>query len=161
MDSVFHNSRDISNSLSYLTCFITSLPEMKSRTQGSRPRTHTQKKSETKAKDQRLTRKCFLIKRFFSGYLKKKSSKKFLLVLELRSRDFNVQAYADDLVVLVATRWCWYALDQRCGRESNKYCCKLGFETRATALQQENWNCTVHSRKESRFGFFVNEWFKT
>ena len=32
---------------------------------------------------------------------KKRSSKKFLLVQELRSRSFYVQAYADDLAVLV------------------------------------------------------------
>ena len=32
---------------------------------------------------------------------KKRSSKKFLLALELRSRGFNVQAYADDLAVFV------------------------------------------------------------
>ena len=39
---------------------------------------------------------------FLSGDLKKKGlQKKFLLVLELRSRGFYVQAYADDLAVLV------------------------------------------------------------
>ena len=27
--------------------------------------------------------------------------------------------------------WCWHALDQRYGPESNKFCCKLGFGTRA------------------------------
>ena len=41
-------------------------------------------------------------KKIFSGDLpKKRSSKKLLLVLELRSRDFYIQAYADDLAVLV------------------------------------------------------------
>ena len=38
---------------------------------------------------------------FFGADLKKKSSKKILLVLELSSRKFYVQAYADDLAVLV------------------------------------------------------------
>ena len=38
---------------------------------------------------------------FFGADLKKKSSKKILLVLELSSRRFYVQAYADDLAVLV------------------------------------------------------------
>ena len=38
---------------------------------------------------------------FFWQSQKKRSSKKFLLVLELRSRGFYVQAYTDDLAVLV------------------------------------------------------------
>ena len=46
-----------------------------------------------------------LSKKNFLGDLKKKkekrSSKKFLLMLELRSGGFYVQAYADDLTVLV------------------------------------------------------------
>ena len=41
-----------------------------------------------------------LKKNFFSGNLKKKVFKIYLLVLELRSRGFYVQAYADDLAVL-------------------------------------------------------------
>ena len=52
-------------------------------------------------------------------------------------------------------------LDQRYGPESNKYCHKLGFGTRATFEQQESQNCTVHSQTESKFEFLVNEWFKT
>ena len=44
----------------------------------------------------------FSKKIFFSDDLqKKRSSKEFLPVLELRSRGFYVQAYADDLAVLV------------------------------------------------------------
>ena len=38
---------------------------------------------------------------FFRRSPKKASSKKFLLVLELRTRGFYVQAYADDIAVLV------------------------------------------------------------
>ena len=43
----------------------------------------------------------FSKKIFFQAISKKRSSKKFLLVLELRSRGFYVQAYADDPAVLV------------------------------------------------------------
>ena len=54
------------------------------------------------AKDQGYRRKCSPKKNFFLGNLqKKRSSKKFLLVLELRSKGFYVQACADDLAVLV------------------------------------------------------------
>ena len=64
---------------------------------------------EAKAKVQRHRRKCFPKKIFFSGDLqKKRSSKKILLVQELRSRGFYVQAYADDLALLVTgadMRW--------------------------------------------------------
>ena len=42
-----------------------------------------------------------LQKKFFSGGPKKRSSKKFLLVLELRIRGFYAQACANDLAVLV------------------------------------------------------------
>ena len=52
------------------------------------------------AKDQGHRRNCSK-KKIFSGDLKKRSSKKFLLVLELRCKGFYVQAYADDLAVLV------------------------------------------------------------
>ena len=54
------------------------------RGQGQGPRTQTQGFSNKK--------------KFFQ---KKRSSKKFLLLLELRSRGFYVQVYADDLAVLV------------------------------------------------------------
>ena len=57
-------------------------------TQRSRPRTKKNPRTDSPFK-----------KIFFSG--KKRSSKIFLLVLELRSRGFYVQAYADDLAVLV------------------------------------------------------------
>ena len=93
--------------------------DVESRTQGSRPR--TQKNSEAKAKDspsedkpsrgqgQECSRPrprtkdtgASVLKNFFQAISKKTSSKKVLLVLELRSRGFYVQAYADDLPVLV------------------------------------------------------------
>ena len=77
---------------------------MESRTQGSRPR--TQKKSEAKdrnARGQGHRRKRSPKKFFFrpSPKIKKRSRKNFLLLLELRSRGFYVQANADDLAVLV------------------------------------------------------------
>ena len=80
------------------------------------------KKSEAKAKDSpfenRLSRgreqECsrprprtkstdasVLGKKIFQAISKKRSSKTFLLVLELRGRGFYVQAYADNLEVLV------------------------------------------------------------
>ena len=65
-----------------------------------RPRTALPRTDPLEAKDQGHKRKCSL-KTFFSGDLKKKSSKKCLLELELCSKDFYVQAYADDLAVLV------------------------------------------------------------
>ena len=57
-----------------------------------------------KAKDQGHRRKCSQKKFFFRRFLKNKNKKIFkknLLALELRSRGFYVQAYADDLAVLV------------------------------------------------------------
>ena len=58
------------------------------------------------------------------------------LLLELRSRGFYVQAYADDLAMLVTgADMLWI----RGMPESNKYCCKLGFGTRATVYC--NCNC--------------------
>ena len=91
---------------------------MESRTQGSRPRPiRTQKKFEAKDSpsedrpSRRQGQECsrprtqaqvFSKKFFFSGDLhKKRFSKKFLLVLQVRSRGFYVQAYANDLVVFV------------------------------------------------------------
>ena len=64
----------------------------------SRPRTGM---LEAKAKEQGHRRKCTQNKIFFRRSPKKRTSKTFLLVLELRSRGFYVQAYADDLSVLV------------------------------------------------------------
>ena len=52
------------------------------------------------AKVQGHRRKCSPNKFFFLAISKKRSSKKFLLVLELRSRRFYVQAYTDDLAVV-------------------------------------------------------------
>ena len=55
---------------------------------------------EAKAKDHGHRRKCSQ-KNFFSGDLqKKKILKKILRVLQLGSRGFYVQAYADDVAVL-------------------------------------------------------------
>ena len=52
------------------------------------------------------------------------------LLLELRSRGFYVQAYADDLAVLIiGADMLWI---RGIAQKSNKYCCKLGFGTRAT-----------------------------
>ena len=96
--------------------FLALVAEVESRTQGSRPR--TQKKSEAKdspSEDRpsrgqgqecsrprpRTQTQVFSNKKFFSGNLKKKASKKFLLMLELRNKGFYVQVYADDLAVLV------------------------------------------------------------
>ena len=57
---------------------------------------------EAKAKDQGHRRKCSQKKKFFfQAISKKKVFKKVLLVLKLRSRGFYVQAYADDVAVLV------------------------------------------------------------
>ena len=56
---------------------------------------------EAKTKDQGHKRKCSKKKIFFQAISKKRSSKKVWLVPELRSRGFYVQAYADDLAVLV------------------------------------------------------------
>ena len=53
------------------------------------------------AKVQGHRRKCSPNKFFFLAISKKRFSKKFLFVLELRSRRFYVQAYTDDLAVLV------------------------------------------------------------
>ena len=85
---------------------------MESRTQGQdqahnqnpRPRTALLRIKVLEAKDQEHRCKCFLKKNFFSGNFKKKrirSSKNFLLVLELRSRGFYVQVYANDRAGLV------------------------------------------------------------
>ena len=82
-------------------------PEVESRTQSSRPRQpfrgQTLSRPRTgmlKAKD---TGASVLHKKiFFKRSPKKWSSKKCLLVLELRSRSFYVLAYANDLAVLVA-----------------------------------------------------------
>ena len=52
------------------------------------------------AKDQGHRRKCSQKKIIFQAISKKRSSKKVLLVLELRSRGLYVQ-YADDLAVSV------------------------------------------------------------
>ena len=101
---------------------------MESRTQSSRPR--TQKKSEAKAKDTKKnprprsrtafpktdpleakdknardqgprTQAQVFSKKIFFQAISKKGLQKILLVLELRNRGFYVQAYADDLAVLV------------------------------------------------------------
>ena len=53
------------------------------------------------AKDQGHRRKCCRKKIFFRRSPNKSLQKKFLLVLELRSRGFYLQTYADDLAVLV------------------------------------------------------------
>ena len=72
------------------------IAEVKSRTQKSRPRPSTQKKSE--AKDTGAFSPKGDLKK-----TKKNLQKKFLLELELRSRSFYVQAYVDDLAVLVTS----------------------------------------------------------
>ena len=84
---------------------------MESRTQGLMPRPRTQKKkSEAKAKDspskdrpsRRQEQECSRPRSRTQRKCSNKSlPKKILLVLELRSRGFYVQAYADDLAVLV------------------------------------------------------------
>ena len=58
---------------------------------------------EAKAKDQGHRRKCSPKKKIFFRRSQKtiRSSKNILLVLELLRRDFYVQAYADDLALLV------------------------------------------------------------
>ena len=74
-----------------------------------RPMTALPRTDPLEAKDRnapgqgpRIQVQVFSKKNFVSGDLKKKgSSKKFLLMLEWRSRGFYVQAYADDLAVLV------------------------------------------------------------
>ena len=68
-------------------------------TKNPRPRTDIPRRDPLEAKDQGHRRKCF--QKNFLGDLKKKGyQKKFLLVLELRSKGFYVQAHADDLTVL-------------------------------------------------------------
>ena len=56
---------------------------------------------EAKVKDQRVRRKCSQKKEISKKKRKIRSSKKCLLVLELRRKSFLVQAYAKDLEVLV------------------------------------------------------------
>ena len=53
------------------------------------------------AKDQEHRRKCFQKRKKFFRRSQKNVIKKCLPVLELRSKSFYVQAYADDLAVLV------------------------------------------------------------
>ena len=72
-------------------------------TQDSRPRHKKNSRPRTdplvaKAKD---TGASVLKKNFFQAISKKKVFKNFLLVLELHKRGFYVQAYADDLAMLV------------------------------------------------------------
>ena len=56
---------------------------------------------EANAKDRGHRRKCSSKKNFFSGDVKKKGlQKKVLLMLELRTRGFYIQAYTDDPAVL-------------------------------------------------------------
>ena len=74
-----------------------------------RPRTALPRTNPLEAKDRNArgqgpgprTQAQVFSKNFFRRSQKKTSSKKVLLVLELRSRGFYVQAYADDLPVLV------------------------------------------------------------
>ena len=76
-----------------------------------RPRTALPRTDSLEAKDRNARgqgqgsttqAQVFSKKKFFSGdFQKKRSSKKILLVQELRSGGFYVQAYADDLAVLV------------------------------------------------------------
>ena len=66
------------------------------------PRTDPLEAKDSNAGGQGHRRKCSQKKKKFSkAILTKRTSKTFLLVLELRSRGFYVQAYADDLAVLV------------------------------------------------------------
>ena len=112
---------------------------------------------EAKALDQGHRRKCFPKKFFFLGDLQKKVFKKFLLVLELRSRGFYVQAYADDLAVQVSgADMLWMrGMAQKAINIAANWASKqeLQFNSKKTEI--------VHSRTESRFGFLVNKWFKT
>ena len=72
--------------------------EVKDSLSEDRPyRSQGQKCSRPRTKAQVISEKNI----FFRRSQKKRSSKKFWLVLELRSRGFCVQAYADDLAVLV------------------------------------------------------------
>ena len=83
--------------------------EVELRTQGSRPRPRTAlpRTEPLEAKDRNArgqgprTETQVFSKKIFFRRSQKKSSKKFLLVLELRSKGFYLQVYADDLAVLV------------------------------------------------------------
>ena len=129
------------------------IAEVKSRTQKSRPRPSTQKKS--KAKD---TGTSFL-QRAISKKQKKSLQKKFLLELELRSRSVYVQAYVDDLAVLVTSADMVWIRDM--AQKAINIPANWASEQELQFSSKKTENCTVHSQTESRFGFFVNEWFKT
>ena len=81
------------------------------------------------------------------------------LLLELHSRSFYVQAYADDLAVLVTgADMLWIRGMAQTAINIAENC----------ALEQElQFNCKktefvlFHSQTKSRLGFLVNEWYKT
>ena len=112
------------------------------------------------AKDQGHFRKCSKKKNFLA-ISKKGSSKKFLLVLELRSRGFCFQAFADNLAVLVTgADMLWVrGMAQKAIKTAANWASKqeLQFSSKKTKIVP-----FIHSLKtEFKFGFFVNEWLKS
>ena len=80
------------------------------------------------------------------------------LLLELRSRGVYVQAYADDLAVLVTGAdmlWIRGMAQKAINIAEN---CALEQELQFSCKKRD---CTVHSQTKSRLGFLVNEWYKT
>ena len=81
------------------------------------------------------------------------------LLLELRSRGFYVQAYADDLAVLVTgADMLWIRGMAQKARNIAENC---ALEQELQFSCKKNRDCTVHSQTKSRLGFLVNEWYKT
>ena len=81
------------------------------------------------------------------------------LLLELRSRGFYVQAYADDLAVLVTGAdmlWIRGMAQKAINIAEN---CALEQELQFSCKKTEIVLFT--SQTESRLGFLVNEWYKT
>ena len=80
-------------------------------------------------------------------------------MLELRSRGFYVQAYADDLAVLfTGADMLWI---RGMAQKATNIAANWSSEQELQFSSKKNRNRTVHSQTESRFGFQVNEWFKT
>ena len=143
-------------------------------TQGLRPRPRTQKNSrprtallsidllEAKGRNARgqgpkdtgasVLQKLF----FFRRSPKKQIFKKFLLVLELRSRGLlcSSQSRWSDMV----GHWSWYALDWRYGPKSTKYCCKLRFgkKSYSLAVRKPKLYCSTHKRNPDLVSLSMN-----
>ena len=156
----------------------TRIAEMELRTQGSGPRPRTQKNprprtalprtkpleaknrnARRQGQEPRTPAQAFSTKNFFQAISKQKIFKKILLVLELSCRGFYVQAYADDLAVLVTDVDMLRIRDM--AQKAINIAANWASEQELQFSSKKKQNCTVHSQTESRFGFLVNELFKT